>query len=41
MLGNIALRARQKAKAMQRGLGGFPHERLHQDGKRQKFTITA
>ncbi|WP_424094435.1 hypothetical protein [Moorena producens] len=22
---------------MQRGLGGFPHERLHQDGKRQKI----
>ncbi|WP_269086996.1 hypothetical protein [Moorena bouillonii] len=21
---------------MQRGLGGFPHERLHQDGKRQE-----
>jgi hypothetical protein len=21
---------------MQRGLGGFPHERLHQEGKREK-----
>ena len=23
---------------MQRGLGGFPHERLHQDGSREKGT---
>ncbi|NEO71956.1 hypothetical protein [Moorena sp. SIO3H5] len=25
----------QTAKAMQRGLGGFPHERLHQDNEMQ------
>ncbi|NEO16268.1 MULTISPECIES: hypothetical protein [unclassified Moorena] len=24
---------------MQRGLGGFPHERLHQEGKRQKLLL--
>ncbi|NEQ89200.1 hypothetical protein [Moorena bouillonii] len=23
---------------MQRGLGGFPHERLHQDGNREQWT---
>jgi hypothetical protein len=26
---------RQEAKAMQRGLGGLPHEQLHQEGKRK------
>jgi hypothetical protein len=25
--------AKGKGKAMQRGLGGLPHERLHQEGK--------
>ncbi len=28
----------QKSKAMQRGLGGFPHERLHQEVKSQKLS---
>jgi hypothetical protein len=26
----------ERGKAMQRGLGGFPHERLHQEGKGEK-----
>ncbi len=29
----------QKSKAMQRGLGGFPHERLHQEVKSQKSKV--
>ncbi|NEN97562.1 MAG: hypothetical protein F6K50_19150 [Moorea sp. SIO3I7] len=27
---------REQGIAMQRGLGGFPHERLHQDGNRER-----
>ncbi|NEP32769.1 MULTISPECIES: hypothetical protein [unclassified Moorena] len=27
---------REQGAAMQRGLGGFPHERLHQDGSREE-----
>jgi hypothetical protein len=27
------LKPLEKEKAMQRDLGGFPHERLHQEGK--------
>ena len=27
---------REQGTAMQRGLGGFPHERLHQDGNRER-----
>ena len=30
---------REQGTAMQRGLGGFPHERLHQDGNREQKTI--
>ncbi|WP_293083880.1 hypothetical protein [Moorena sp. SIO3H5] len=26
---------------MQRGLGGFPHERLHQDGSREQVRVNS
>ncbi|NEQ88766.1 MAG: hypothetical protein F6K26_55400 [Moorea sp. SIO2I5] len=29
---------REQGAAMQRGLGGSPHERLHQDGSREQGT---
>ncbi|WP_293030529.1 hypothetical protein [Moorena sp. SIO3I8] len=32
--GSSNLKEQQEVLAMQRGLGGFPHERLHQDRKK-------